>query len=305
MKLFPQENILKIFNSGTILMQSYLLYYILSVNSQQEGYSLEILDKCDIISIIDYLQQNRKDLGNFYSQLLSLIVEQLQHLFHFSFETSKSFNIKNIVREHLLNPLKDQKQTKHTLDLLMNSNHKLYEDELIKMYKTLSESKPEKYLTNSYVKLWRKMYSNNPMEIALKTVNSKLSIQNHKEIYKNIIILFEMKIMDEIFLQILESYMIASRKYIQSIDKEQSQMLILTQDSTILQILLEKCLKIEEKQLIFTFIHQRFIENPILAKLIHFQTYPISLIQHTIHGIESMRNFITIKFHRHLHGLYE
>eukprot|EP01080_Neovahlkampfia_damariscottae_P004027 gene4027-7283_t len=293
MKLFKEDDISKIFESGSILVQSFLLYYILSYNSYQEGYSLEILDKCDVISIIEYLQLERKELGNFYSQLLSLIVEQLQHLFHFSFYSSKNHAIKNISIDAILDPLKDQKKTKHILDLLLISDHKKYEDDIIKMYSILNQSlETEKYLKSSYLKLWRKLYGNYPMKIALKTVNSTLNLdlQNHKEIYKNILVLFKMEFLDEIFLQILESYMIASRKYIQSIskDKDHSQMLILTQDSTIIQILLEKSLKLKSKQLIFTFIHQRFIENPNIAKMVHFQTYPISLIQHTIHGIESM-----------------
>eukprot|EP01027_Heterolobosea_sp_BB2_P007781 GEZU01011553.1.p1 GENE.GEZU01011553.1~~GEZU01011553.1.p1 ORF type:complete len:132 (-),score=29.42 GEZU01011553.1:29-424(-) len=42
------------------------------------------------------------------------------------------------------------------------------------------------------------------------------------------------------------------------------------------------------RQMVCSFIHQIFIENPILAKLVHFQTYDSSLLPITVTGIDSI-----------------
>ena len=60
---------------------------------------------------------------------------------------------------------------------------------------------------------------------------------------------------------------------------------MLAQDSAALQLLIEVCLETEEDRrtpggaqllqevrcLVCTFLHQAFIDNPMLAKLVHFQ----------------------------------
>lgn len=72
---------------------------------------------------------------------------------------------------------------------------------------------------------------------------------------------------------------------------------LLTQETTVIQLLLELCLESENddkinmqevQQMICSFIHQRFIENPLLAKLVHMQTYDIRLLPVTVNGIESI-----------------
>lgn len=76
--------------------------------------------------------------------------------------------------------------------------------------------------------------------------------------------------------------------------------LVAAQESAAIQILLESCLpsgegdefllsSLREVQcLICTHIHQRFILDTSLAKLIHFQGYPMRLIPLTVAGISSM-----------------
>ncbi|XP_041968143.1 integrator complex subunit 2 [Aricia agestis] len=78
--------------------------------------------------------------------------------------------------------------------------------------------------------------------------------------------------------------------------------LVAAQESAALQILLEACLETEEDQskpelmwslrevrsIICSFLHQIFISEPALAKLVHFQGYPRELLSVTVQGIPSM-----------------
>lgn len=78
--------------------------------------------------------------------------------------------------------------------------------------------------------------------------------------------------------------------------------LIAAQESAALQILLEACLETSEDQstpellwslrevrsIICSFLHQVFISEPSLAKLVHFQGYPRELLPVTVQGIPSM-----------------
>ncbi|KAK6641527.1 hypothetical protein RUM44_013239 [Polyplax serrata] len=78
--------------------------------------------------------------------------------------------------------------------------------------------------------------------------------------------------------------------------------LISAQESLAVQILLESCLETEEdrakpgqllalqevRSLICSFLHQIFISDPALAKLVHFQGYPRELLSITVQGIPSM-----------------
>ncbi|XP_071448160.1 integrator complex subunit 2 [Hetaerina americana] len=78
--------------------------------------------------------------------------------------------------------------------------------------------------------------------------------------------------------------------------------LVATQESAAVQILLEACLEMPEdrakpgqmwalrevRSLICSFLHQVFIADPHLAKLVHFQGYPRELLPVTVQGIPSM-----------------
>ncbi|GBP98280.1 Integrator complex subunit 2 [Eumeta japonica] len=78
--------------------------------------------------------------------------------------------------------------------------------------------------------------------------------------------------------------------------------LVAAQESAALQILLEACLETSEDQskpellwslreirnIICSFLHQIFISEPSLAKLVHFQGYPRELLSVTVQGIPSM-----------------
>jgi hypothetical protein len=132
----------------------------------------------------------------------------------------------------------------------------------------------------------------------------------YEDIYKDVLVLFSInkKIFDssftiDIFLQILESFLIGSKNYLKKEEKELISNYIIIQETTVIQFLLELCINnsqnkvdlVLKRQKICQFIHQRFIENPLLAKIIHIQTYDINLLPITINGIESIR-FYLFKF---------
>lgn len=78
--------------------------------------------------------------------------------------------------------------------------------------------------------------------------------------------------------------------------------LVAAQESAALQILLEACLETSEdkahpelmwslrevRSIVCSFLHQIFISEPSLAKLVHFQGYPRELLPVTVQGIPSM-----------------
>lgn len=78
--------------------------------------------------------------------------------------------------------------------------------------------------------------------------------------------------------------------------------LVASQESVSVQILLETCMEIPEKDngsgkdyslreirgIVCSYIHQVFIAEPSLAKLVHFQGYPRELLSMTVRGIPSM-----------------
>ncbi|XP_053600461.1 integrator complex subunit 2 [Plodia interpunctella] len=124
----------------------------------------------------------------------------------------------------------------------------------------------------------------------------------------------------KIILRILEASLAASRSQLSrhlldkplleksgqlTSDSEREELknaLVAAQESAALQILLEACLETSEDQLkpelmwslkevrsiICSFLHQIFISEPSLAKLVHFQGYPRELLPVTVKGIPSM-----------------
>lgn len=124
-----------------------------------------------------------------------------------------------------------------------------------------------------------------------------------------------------IILRVLEASLAASRNYLQRHlqdqapstntssnalgDNEREELrkaLIATQDSLAVQMLLEPCLPTDDdrekpgqlwalrevRSLICSFLHQMFIADPSLAKLVHYQGYSRDLLPVTVPGIPSM-----------------
>lgn len=192
-------------------------------------------------------------------------------------------------------------------------------------------------LLQEFYLFWEKMYCEYPAEIGVLTINllqqskipkrslrgnikdysvhhEKIDITDMMLVNDPLIILkldsrtFTCSILIQMILQILSAYIIASRNYLTiesqitpmgNNKKEDLNSLLLVQDSTILQILLEITISNEksssinqgEKEEIQTmicgFLHSQFIRNPTLIKLIHFQNYNHHLIPMLVKGVPS------------------
>eukprot|EP01105_Mastigella_eilhardi_P001660 TRINITY_DN1197_c0_g2_i1.p1 TRINITY_DN1197_c0_g2~~TRINITY_DN1197_c0_g2_i1.p1 ORF type:complete len:1069 (-),score=277.21 TRINITY_DN1197_c0_g2_i1:53-3259(-) len=111
-----------------------------------------------------------------------------------------------------------------------------------------------------------------------------------------------------ILLKIIALYLTASRKSLltqalvasaegSSARQEELSTLALAQDSAVVQLLLEACLgapgmdpgALEELRThVCRFVHQMFIDNPLMIKLVHFQGYSEALVPVTVEGVPSL-----------------
>eukprot|EP00761_Pharyngomonas_kirbyi_P010282 gb/GECH01010302.1/.p1 GENE.gb/GECH01010302.1/~~gb/GECH01010302.1/.p1 ORF type:complete len:1643 (+),score=394.33 gb/GECH01010302.1/:1-4929(+) len=182
----------------------------------------------------------------------------------------------------------------------------------------------ERYVLQDVEMLWDRFSVVNSMQISLETVNALHINQHqltHEQIQSNVLILFgiDKRIfrcppLFSIFLKILSLFSGASHRFVMSnaavtadsrvLENNGSQervakTYIMTQDTTVIQLLFELCLAQDggEEDLpelmmirrqVCSFVHQRFIENPHLAKLVHFQTYSPQLLPVTVAGVDSI-----------------
>lgn len=76
-------------------------------------------------------------------------------------------------------------------------------------------------------------------------------------------------------------------------------LLIMGQESAVIQILIEAAVSSrflgkgrgileESRTIICQYIHKQFIGQTLLAKLVHFQTYPLEMIPVLVEGVPSM-----------------
>jgi integrator complex subunit 2 len=348
MPLFTKQQVTDFLGKElSLTSRSLMLFYIMTVNESMrenskasdvitsQHYGPDVFEQCNVMEIVQFLQKGKqKQLGGLYSSLLSLIIEQLQHLFHLDLLITSPttyprpdkesiptwMNDKEQMQQILWEPTKDQTRTKLVLDYLCeNEDANLLDDVIDRtLPKLLAENNVERYLWMSLENYWNRMCLRDPMRLNLRTLNAFLSKgkqQTYEDVYRSVIVAFQLNkrvlttpSLLNIFLQIIGSLMIASRKYIQIPGKrdqniEQSALVstyLLTQESTIIQLLLETILLCEEdgsdavdlkrvKMIICSFVHQRFIEQPVIAKLLHFQTYDVSLLPTTVNFINSIR----------------
>jgi integrator complex subunit 2 len=188
------------------------------------------------------------------------------------------------------------------------------------------------------LELWGALYMRSPFEIGIKTINVMCAPQpprtysqipplsrpsstkrgmgsyTHMDVVRDPLIIlrchpriFRLAPFLKMLLQMLNSYMVESRKFIGnqaaieptgSVRQEELHTLMYAGESAIVQILLEQCLDrhqfpvkgmLEEiRSLICTFLHQIFIEHPLMMKLVHFQGYDPALLPTTVSAIPSM-----------------
>jgi len=112
-----------------------------------------------------------------------------------------------------------------------------------------------------------------------------------------------------VFLQILSTFLSASRRYYTGTNpsipsaplqgQPEINTMLLAQESAAIQMLLEACAIAEDgppdagppeevQSIMCAFVHQMFIDNSLLIKIVHFQGYPLCLIPICDLGIPSM-----------------
>lgn len=335
----------------SLSVQSLVLYYVLLANNNAVDniYGPGILQHCSTMHIVDFLTKEGQHLLGplFCSQLLGLIADKLQHLFNigallstphaFPSPSSMASVSTSLLSDHdamrhaLHNPSSDQPSTKLVLDHLTTSASadgtlEHFKDDVIGMLPKLLDDGVRHYVHKSYEQLWQTLFKRFPMEVTLGTVNAlSKETYSHEELYKNVLFVFRVdsrlfcqpELFGGVFLYVLESYMAASKSFItsgkgrSSNTKEMSETFILTQESVVLQMLLELCLEsvfnknrhggkdgasslsgkgelMRIRNHVCRFLHQRFIETPLLARMIHFQTYDASLLPIVVNGVDSI-----------------
>jgi len=177
-------------------------------------------------------------------------------------------------------------------------------------------------------RLWRHLNTVFPRQLALLTVNSLTPPPACTQDDLSLDPLHTLRCTDEVFrcapilelvLYMLKACLAASRtrlsvscssggEQLSEAEKEELRScLVLTQESAAIQILLETCSEgpgdktrgrlsaLQEVQsLACSYLHQAFIQDPTLAKLVHFQGYPQTLLPVAAEGVPSM--FICLDF---------
>ncbi|KND02752.1 uncharacterized protein SPPG_01835 [Spizellomyces punctatus DAOM BR117] len=165
-------------------------------------------------------------------------------------------------------------------------------------------------ISTQFFSLWISLYTINPRETCLATVNTLRPLNakpyDHHTLVMDPLIVFSCREVFRrgalrIFLRVLTYYMIASkhrwRKLWAGGIKPEAYLppttidtLIQTQDAAIIQCLLEGLVGGEEsiRPFIYDFIHQMFIEDPILIRVVAFQTFPVEILKGVVEGVPSM-----------------
>uniref|UniRef100_A0A1I8EC97 Integrator complex subunit 2 n=1 Tax=Wuchereria bancrofti TaxID=6293 RepID=A0A1I8EC97_WUCBA len=166
---------------------------------------------------------------------------------------------------------------------------------------------------NGAVAIWKRLENVVPRSLCEATVFAWSTEElNHDTLVEQPLFLFrcderlfENDILFPCYLRILSFYLSASRTYLlqklqinqigrddQHVEREElARSLIGAQDSAVVQILLEICGRFKNivvHRLCCAHIHQMFIADPVLSKLVHFQGYPLRLIPLAVREIPSM-----------------
>ncbi|TPX69432.1 hypothetical protein SpCBS45565_g02455 [Spizellomyces sp. 'palustris'] len=167
-------------------------------------------------------------------------------------------------------------------------------------------------VSTQFFSLWISLYTFNPRETCLATVNARKRLDrdakpyDHHTLVMDPLIVFSCREVFRrgairIFLRVLTYYMIASRHRWKKLwtggIKPEAHLppttidtLLQTQDAAIIQCLLEGLVGGEEsiRPFIYDFIHQLFIEDPILIRVVAFQTFPVEILKGVVEGVPSM-----------------
>ncbi|VDK84712.1 unnamed protein product [Litomosoides sigmodontis] len=180
------------------------------------------------------------------------------------------------------------------------------------MVVALNPSTPVSF-ANGAVAIWKRLENVVPRALYEATVSAwsadelrhDLLVEQPLFLFRCNELLFENDILFPCYLHILSFYLSASRTLLlqkpqinqngrdeQRVEREElTRSLIGAQDSAVVQILLEICGRFKNiavHRLCCAHIHQMFIADPVLSKLVHFQGYPLRLIPLAVREIPSM-----------------
>jgi len=285
--------------------------------------------------LLSYAEE-RQQSYTLFPKLLSLVVSNCPQLFGVSnllmeeedrYSTIKEFTnsavlshqmgsmsfeeVKKALQNAVSNPLQTILVLKHLSTLLPSELYDYVAVLIEDLLPQLLESNLDYTILRLFQSIWSILYSQYSWEIGLKFLNQVkmpgISFTHLDLIGDPLLIfkiderVFKIPTMMQVLLQILGSYLAASRKHYgnqaQLLKKpEEINTLILAQESAVVQQLLEICLLPSEEQglneetrvLICTFLHDSFIENPSIIKIVHFQSYAPELLPITVAGIPSM-----------------
>lgn len=205
----------------------------------------------------------------------------------------------------------------------------------IRYFKKILDDSVPRLIQESYKQIWVKLNTILPRHLWVMTINALMpddTITKHIILRQENIMIEPLQILrcDErvfrcpdalaIILRILQASLAASKIQLSRhiMDKplfskggqlqnenqreELKMALVASQESVAVQILLETCMEVPEKDhgsgkdyslreirgIVCSYIHQVFIAEPSLAKLVHFQGYPRELLSMTVRGIPSM-----------------
>ncbi|OZC08644.1 hypothetical protein X798_04325 [Onchocerca flexuosa] len=176
----------------------------------------------------------------------------------------------------------------------------------------LNPSSPVPFV-NGAVAIWKRLENVVPRSLCEATVcawstdelNHDMLIEQPLFLFRCDERLFENDLLFPCYLRILSFYLSASRTFLlqklqmnqngrddQRVEREElTRSLIGAQDSAVVQILLEICGRFRNiivHRLCCAHIHQMFIADPVLSKLVHFQGYSLRLIPLAVREIPSM-----------------
>ena len=346
---FSEQHLREIFEHPSTSTTSKLLFlfYILLFNqrhsqtskhnpSSSREYSSSFLERLPIAALLNVAQQNQVKYGPIYPPLLSALVTLYPQLFSVRrlLECSRGkYGPMQPIQTRLNSSAKINLQDLPPTLFVLKSRLLLEKFRQQSLYCQLEKINEflgllplifDKHLRDRSVlqmfhEIWMNLYAEAPWNVGPKTLNKlskrSLVLQHFDFVVDPLEVLrldnriFDYPLLFDIVLQVLESYMMASRNFLASQDTEQTpesrselNTLILAQDSAIAQALLDvcgqrfsdsnkltsDCVIQELRILICKFLHQQFIENPLLVKLVHFQTYDLSLIPIAVNGIPSI-----------------
>lgn len=332
--------------ASQLMLLYYLLYLADSLVEEFVSISTKILETVQIKLILDKANLHSSKCQELYPLLIKLVINQYPELWipqniirtklseildstKFNTTKCKPFHIEKIINQknpnyHILFIILKQLVSVH-IETLRN-----FLPSLVNLIPLLLNEDIPRQTQNICLLLWKRLESVDPRRLWLSTANAlvdkpKMLTNDDLSIDPLILLQSNEKVFRtppifSILLHTLTAYLTASRAFLFKIqlqrEKEQATdslafnelrtSIILTQESAVIQLLIENCIPSEEdieikssfglhfsnlteiQCLACCFIHQMIIATPQLVRIIHSQGYPCEMIPILVQGVPSM-----------------